>query len=86
MRKIVGIIKPFDMKQDLYVYEDGNKLEITETKMDGIYNTIFALVDKYNITQINLLGAKQYNKGLVKKIKEEEMKKYNTNKLIINII
>ena len=29
MRKIIGIIHPFDKYQTFYVYEDGNKLNMT---------------------------------------------------------
>lgn len=28
MRKIISILQPFDLKQTLYVYENGNKLDI----------------------------------------------------------
>lgn len=41
MKKIIGIIHPFDIYQTFYVYEDGNKLEIVQTKMDDIPDTIF---------------------------------------------
>jgi hypothetical protein len=86
MRKIVGLIKPFDLKQNLYVYEDGNKIESASPQLDNINNTIFALADKYNIVQVDLVGPKQYIRGLTKKLQEAEMAKYNENKININII
>lgn len=43
MKKIIGIIQPFDLLQTFYVYEDGNKLEITRTKIKDIPQTVFKL-------------------------------------------
>jgi len=43
MKKIIGIIHPFDIYQTFYVYEDGNKLEITYTKIDDIPDTVLEL-------------------------------------------
>ena len=34
-KKIIGLLQPFDLKQNIYVYEDGNKIEIIETKVDN---------------------------------------------------
>lgn len=85
-KKIIGIIKPFVMQQEFYVYENGNKLAATSCKMKNIYETIFSLADENNVTQVSLAGPKQYTKGLIKKIKQKELDKYNENKLIIDTI
>jgi hypothetical protein len=86
MKKIIGMIKPFDMKQNFYVYEDGNKLDSASPTIDEISETIFALMQEYDVSQLDLVGPKQYNKGLSKKIKEAEMVKYDKNTLEINIV
>jgi hypothetical protein len=86
MKKIIGMIKPFDMKQNFYVYEDGNKLDSASPTIDEINETIFALMQEYGVSQLDLVGPKQYNKGLSKKIKEAEMVKYDKNTLEINIV
>lgn len=49
MKKIIGIIHPFDIYQTFYVYEDGNKLEIVKTKMGDIPKTIFELSQTYDV-------------------------------------
>lgn len=85
MRKIVGLIQPFDYYQNFYVYEDGNKLEAATPKLEKVNETIFHFADKYEITKIDLIGPKQYIRGFIKKIKEAELNKYNMNKLEINI-
>lgn len=86
MKKIIGIISPFDIKQNFYVYEDGNKIDTISTTIKDISKDIFLLVEKYNIYKIDLSGSKQYNRGLKKQIQKAEMNKFNENKLEINII
>lgn len=86
MKKIIGIIHPFDIYQTFYVYEDGNKLEIIQTKMNDIPDTIFQLSHTYDIYQVDLSGAERFIKGIIKKIQEKEFTKYNENKLNIRCI
>ena len=85
-KKIVGVVRPFDKKQNFYVYEDGNKLAIATPTVDEINDTIFSFVDTYDVHQVDLVGPKQYLRGLGKKIKEAEFTKYSKNELEINII
>jgi hypothetical protein len=83
--KIIGIIKPFELKQQFYVYDNGNKIDAIEIGMDEIVDNIFTLKDKYNIKQLELVGAKTYSAGISKQIKEAELTKYNNNTLEIII-
>lgn len=86
MKKIIGLLKPFDMEQIFYVYEDGNQLETIQMTIDEIPENVLQLCDKYNIEQIDLVGSKGYSKGLIKQIQEKEIAKYNKNTLIIKCI
>lgn len=86
MKKIVGILHPFDLKQNFYVYEDGNKLTTAQPTLEEIPETLFTWSKEYDIGQVDLVGPKQYNKGLKKQILEAEMSKYNKNTLEINIV
>lgn len=86
MKKIVGVIRPFDMTQNFYVYEDGNKLATETCRIVDLNETVFSLSDEYAVIQVDLVGPKQFNRGLSRKIKEAEMTKYGVNKLEINII
>lgn len=86
MRKIVGIIHPFDLYQIFYIYEDGNKLKVIKTTVDNIPNAIFELSQTYNVYQVDLSGAKHYIQGIINKIQEQEMSKYNEHKLNIKCI
>ena len=49
MKKIIGIIQPFDIYQTFYVYEDGNKLEIIQTKINDIPKTVLELSAVYDV-------------------------------------
>lgn len=86
MKKIVGILRPFDTRQNFYVYEDGNKLVAAQPKLEEISEILFAWSKEYDVKQVDLVGPKQYNRGLKKQILEAEMSKYNVNTLEINII
>lgn len=85
MKKIIAIVTPFQLKQDVYVYEDGNKVDIRYPKLEDLEETIFTLSEQYDIEKVSLIGSKQFNRGLSKKIKEKELSKYNKNKLDISL-
>ena len=86
MKKIIGIIHPFDMYQTFYVYEDGNELELIQVRMNDIPDTILELSKVYDVYQIDLSGSNHYTQNIIKQIKEKEATKYNENKLIITSI
>ncbi len=86
MKKIIGILRPFDIQQIFYVYEDGNKIQVIKTSIDNLPKDVILLAKKYQINQIDLSGSQYYAKGIIKKIQEEEIKKYSSNELIINCI
>lgn len=86
MKKIIGIIHPFDMYQTFYVYEDGDELELIQVRINDIPDTVLELSKVYNISQIDLSGSNHYTQNIIKQIKEKEVTKYNENKLIITSI
>lgn len=81
MVKIVGVLRPFDMKQSFYVYDSGNKLDFAKVTIDEIPDTILAFVDKYKVQKVELSGNEKYAKGIAKQIQNAEMHKYNKNTL-----
>lgn len=86
MKKIIGILRPFDIMKTLYVYEDGNKIAMVETTIDELDSKILALCQEYDVTQVDLTGPKQYVRGVQEKIQEASVTKYNSKEIIINII
>ena len=86
MKKIVSVIKPFVINQNVFVYEDGNKIDVLSVPLNDIQNILVETAIKYEITDIELIGSKKYLNGIVNKVKETEMSQYNEHKLNINII
>ena len=86
MKKIIGIIHPFDIYQTFYVYQDDNKLEDIQIKINEIPETIFELSRIYDVYQVDLSGSEQFIQKIIKQIQEKEITKYNENKLIIKCI
>ena len=86
MKKIVSVIKPFVVNQNVFVYEDGNKIDIVSVPLNDIQNVLVNTATQYEVTDIELIGSKKYLNGIVNKIKETEMSQYNEHKLNINII
>lgn len=86
MKKIIGIIHPFDALQTLYIYKDGDILTTVQTKIDDIPKTILNLAIAYEIDQIDLAGAKNFTKGVADKINKEYSKYNLQSKLIIKYI
>ena len=85
-KKIIGLLQPFDLKQNIYVYEDGNKIEIVETQVDNFTSEMLQLINKYKIEDIELAGPKKYTKGIGTKVQEEYIKNYSNNNLNIKYI
>ena len=86
MKKIIAMLRPFDMAQTLMVYEDGNKIDMVTTELNFLHPAIFSLVDKYEINQLDLVGPKKYLQGIREQIQEAEAAKYDYARLQINII
>ena len=83
MKKIVTILQPFDLKQTIYVYEDGNKIQVAEVETTDVANEICKIAQATEVKEINLGGAKQYSKGVGKKIRETAAAHYSNIELEI---
>lgn len=86
MKKIVSVIKPFVVNQNVFVYEDGNKIDVLSVPLNDIQNILVNTAIQYEVTDIELIGSKKYLNGIINKIKETEISQYNEHKLNINII
>lgn len=86
MKKIVSVIKPFIINQNVFVYEDGNKIDVLSVPLDNIQKILINTAIKYEVNDIELIGSKKYLNGIINKVQEEEIKQYNANKLNIKII
>ena len=86
MKKIICMIRPFEAEQKLYVSEDDNRLDIVSAPIDNLNDTILALVEKYNTTQVDFVGPKTYNQQIANELKDINVTKYNNRKLVVNVI
>ena len=88
MKKIIGMLKPFDMEQTLMVYEDGNKIDIAHSSMEELSLKVFELMNKHDTYRVDLVGPKKYSKGIANQIHKagETQTKYNLKELEINVI
>ena len=86
MKKIIALIKPFDFKQKVLVYEDGNEIDMHLTKVSELNDIIFMFSEKYDVQDVDLVGPSEYLQGLRNNIKKAEFIKYSKNNLTINII
>lgn len=86
MKKIISIIQPFAFAQQVYVYEDGNKLDAATVGLDKLEYVILAIAERFEITDIDLKGPSKFLEGIKADILKEELAKYGANKLEINII
>lgn len=86
MKKIVAIIQPFDAMQNLYAYENGNKIGSERCQINNIPQGILDATKKYDAEEIDLHGPIQFNRGLKKQIELKEKLLYNNNELKINLV
>lgn len=83
--KIVAIVKPFGVKQEVYVFKDGVRVDFILCKMNEIKEKLLSLSKEYQLTYVELLGSKQYNAGLAKRLRELEFNKFQANEIVINV-
>ena len=80
MKKIVSVIKPFVVNQNVFVYEDGNKIDVLSVPLNDIQNILVNTATQYEVTDIELIGSKKYLNGIVNKIKKQKcLNTMNTN-------
>lgn len=86
MKKIVGILNPFDATQSFYFYEDGNRIDRLTCVMDDIPVKLMEFANKYGITDVDVTGPSFFSQTVVKEINKFMITKYETKPLNIKII
>ena len=85
-KKIVTIIRPFSLIQEIHIYDNGMEVDEINTSLTDFNNTIFNIVNTENINQIDLFGPRKYLNGLKKELLQIGKTKYQKDDLIINIL
>ena len=86
MKKIVTMIQPFALHQQISVYETGNIIDYIEVNIDDVSDKIIEFILKHNINEVNFIGAKQYSKKIGNKIEESKLIDFEKNKIKINYL
>lgn len=86
MKKIVSVVRPFTLKQNVFVYEDGNKIDVVSIEMENIEDKIIELAKQYDAKEVQLIGSKNYCIHIKEVIEEKEIAKYGKNDLIVKLI
>lgn len=76
----------FARTQNVFVYEDGNTVEVLHPTLDDMPNVLMSLNEKYNLEQISLVGAQKFLVGYQKKIEQAAVAKYGKNNLNLVIM
>jgi hypothetical protein len=82
MKKIIGMIRPFDAAQTFMVYDDGNKIDACVTNMEYLSQDLFVLMDKHDTYKLDLVGPKKYLQGISEQIQTAAVTKYADGKII----
>ncbi len=80
MRHILVIVYPFQVKQDIYVYEHGEQLEKVQCNLEELPETLSKLSIQYNMPNIEIYGAERFNKKVKKKVEEYYKNNYANQK------
>ena len=85
MKKIICKIHPFTYKQVIMVYQNGECIFTTSCTLSDFSDDILVLVDRYNINQIDLIGANLITSKIKKDIEKKNMEFYSNKKLNISL-
>lgn len=86
MKKILSILQPFDAQQTIIAYEDGNKIDAIQVDTVMFVDEVCKFAKRHDIHEINIGGAKQYGKGIARKILEENLTTFKMDPLDVNLI
>lgn len=84
MKKIYILYNPVLLDQKILVYDNAENREI-ESKTFRLEsfcpNDLFSLVEKYDISEIEVIGPRAFTHRQVLDLKEKELTRYSCNKL-----
>lgn len=88
MKKVVVMIQPFTVEQNISIYENGIKVTSVSVKdIEEIVPQLMTFTQKYgDIEQVVFIGAKHYNKIFGNKFQESELAQYGQNNIEIKYI
>lgn len=82
MKELVISITPFILTQNLFIFENGKLINAESFQLKDIAKVVFS---KDNVEKVVLCGNRNYVEKFKKELQEEEIKKYNQNKIIFEV-
>lgn len=83
MKKIIGVLQPFDAMQKIFVYEQGHQINSKECLLEQLPTALFIFSNWYETDTINLSGPSFFIEKVKQDIDAESIKKYGYKKLNI---
>ena len=84
--KIIVWTSPVAPFQKIYVMQDGILVDQAGILPNDIVEIVFALVDKYHITEINFSGTRSFAETFINELKKEQAVRYGYECLNIDFV
>ena len=86
MYKLLIRGEPVGPKQYVYIFKDDKRVETIGVDIADLKEIVLACVEKYDITSIDLSGARMYMQGIEKDLISSDLTSYNINSLSFRYI
>lgn len=86
INKIIVWTSPTSLFQKIFVMKEGTMIDKMGVQINDLEETLFSLVDKYEIYQIDFSGTQSFAKGIGDKLNNNQITKYNCTKISINYV
>ena len=85
MKSVISVIQPFDFKQKIYMFEDGDIILDVSVPMSDLPERILQICYQDGITDVNLRGQVDYITKLKEDIRAKELALYEKKSLEITL-
>jgi hypothetical protein len=85
MKSVISVIQPFDFKQKIYMFEDGDIILDVSVPMSDLPDRIIQICYQDEITDVNLRGQIDYITKLKEDIRARELALYEKKNLEITL-
>jgi hypothetical protein len=86
MDRIIIRGEMFGPFQHIYAYVNSVKVESIGVSMENLEEVVFALLDKYNLSHIDLSGSRMFMQGIEHSIKEKAVTQYSKGEITFRYV
>lgn len=86
MKRVVLQIQPFDLLQNLGIFDDMKQIGLIQISISEIPEKLCQLSKEYGVEEVEIYGPSQYTKNIEKQTKKQEIEKYQNNILTFKYI